>query len=113
MIQGSLAQNSVRWSVFEDQTEEDWHETIEQGAAGTGIRAKHIQEWNTDWETFCQWVVDEFGPNAQGPEVRRVSRLQNWLPSHTRYFKYTELLNCSYQSELTMKRSDLCAVFYM
>jgi adenosine deaminase CECR1 len=66
-IQGSLAQNSVRWSVFEDQSEEDWLETIEQGAAGTGIRAKHIQEWNAEWEDFCQWVVDEYEKKSIEP----------------------------------------------
>jgi hypothetical protein len=65
MIQGSLAQNSVRWSAFEDQSEEDWLKSIELDAAGSGIRAQRILQWNAEWETFCQWVVDEFGTRCR------------------------------------------------
>lgn len=63
-IQGSLAQNSVRWSAFEDQTTEEWLKTIDEGLAGAGLRAKHMLEWNAEWEEFCQWIVKEFGNQA-------------------------------------------------
>jgi adenosine deaminase CECR1 len=59
--QGSLAQNSVRWSNFENQDTQTWLDDISAGVNGTGIRAKRIKEWNEEWEQFCQWVVDEFG----------------------------------------------------
>jgi adenosine deaminase CECR1 len=48
--------------VFEDQTDEKWLEDIREGQKGTtSIRSKRIQEWNEEWELFCQWIVDEFG----------------------------------------------------
>jgi hypothetical protein len=60
-MKGSLAQNSVRWANFEDQDEKTWLHEIAVGANATGIKARRIQEWNEEWESFCQWVVDEFG----------------------------------------------------
>lgn len=60
-VQGSLAQNSIRWSAFEDQTEAAWHRDISTALTGSSIRAKRIQEWNAEWERFCEWVVAEFG----------------------------------------------------
>ncbi len=60
-MKGSLAQNSVRWANFETQDEKTWLDEIGVGANGTGIKAKRIQEWNGQWERFCQWVVDKFG----------------------------------------------------
>ena len=58
---GSLALNSIRWSVFEDQTTEEWLEGIDVGEKGFGIKAKRMQEWGREWEEFCEWVVREFG----------------------------------------------------
>jgi adenosine deaminase CECR1 len=58
---GSLAFNSIRWSVFEDQTTEEWLEGIDVGEKGFGIKAKRMQEWGKEWEEFCEWVVREFG----------------------------------------------------
>ncbi|KAK6584645.1 hypothetical protein PZA11_002869 [Diplocarpon coronariae] len=55
---GSLAQNSVRWSAFEDQSDDEWLADVSQP---TGLREQRIREWNAEWEAFCQWVVDEFG----------------------------------------------------
>lgn len=60
-MKGSLAQNSVRWANFENQDEKMWLHEIAVGVNGTSIKAKRIQEWNEGWESFCQWVVDEFG----------------------------------------------------
>ncbi|OQE72397.1 hypothetical protein PENNAL_c0097G10735 [Penicillium nalgiovense] len=59
---GALAQNSLRWANFEDQSGEDWIQDIDRGEHGNGTKAKHIQGWNREWETFCKWVVDEYGP---------------------------------------------------
>ncbi|PVH79799.1 adenosine deaminase [Cadophora sp. DSE1049] len=58
---GSLAQNSVRWSAYEDQMDDEWMEDITRGAEGTGIRAQRIREWDAEWEEFCKWIVEEFG----------------------------------------------------
>ncbi|KAF2793240.1 adenosine deaminase family protein [Melanomma pulvis-pyrius CBS 109.77] len=58
---GALAQNSVRWSNFEDQDPEAWRRDIRLGAEGSGLKAKRLQEWNAEWEAFCGWVVEEYG----------------------------------------------------
>ncbi|KAJ5783219.1 hypothetical protein N7457_004993 [Penicillium paradoxum] len=66
---GALAQNSLRWANFEDQSDKDWVQDIDRGEHGTGIKAKHIQGWNKDWEEFCQWIVDEYGSKYQTVEI--------------------------------------------
>jgi adenosine deaminase CECR1 len=65
---GSLAQNSVRWSAFEDQNDEEWLADVSAGEHGSGIRAQRIKEWNEEWELFCEWVVQEYGALAGNPE---------------------------------------------
>ncbi|KAG9249128.1 adenosine deaminase [Calycina marina] len=66
---GSLAQNSVRWGIFEDQTTEEWLQTIEEGSAGTGLRARRVQQWDSEWEDFCAWVVKEYDVSPEKVEV--------------------------------------------
>jgi adenosine deaminase CECR1 len=56
----TMAENSIRWSCFEDQTPAEWVSDIRQGIAGTGLKAKRLREWYADFERFCQWVVLEF-----------------------------------------------------
>ena len=56
-----MAQNSVRWAVFEDQETEEWLKGIEDGGEGLDIKSKRIREWNYEWEMFCAWVVEEYG----------------------------------------------------
>lgn len=58
---GALAQNSLRWSNFEDQSDDEWIRDVDRGEHGKGTKAKNIQEWNKKWEVFCQWIVDEYG----------------------------------------------------
>ncbi|KAJ5335968.1 Adenosine/AMP deaminase [Penicillium brevicompactum] len=58
---GALAQNSFRWANFEDQSDKDWIRDVDRGEDGAGVKAKNIQTWNSDWEDFCKWVVDEYG----------------------------------------------------
>jgi adenosine deaminase CECR1 len=60
-MQGALAENSVRWANFEDQSQLDWIKDIEHGLGGNGLKAKRLQQWHDKWEGFCQWVVDEYG----------------------------------------------------
>ncbi|OTA84042.1 hypothetical protein M434DRAFT_400537 [Hypoxylon sp. CO27-5] len=58
---GSLAENSIRWAAFEDQTAEEWSRDIREASTGSGIKAQRLKEWEVQWEKFCLWVVDEFG----------------------------------------------------
>ncbi|KAF7940294.1 uncharacterized protein EAE98_000421 [Botrytis deweyae] len=59
---GHLAQNSVRWSQFEDQTDEDWQSGIRSGEKSRkGLKAQRMREWKKDWEEFCAWVVERYG----------------------------------------------------
>lgn len=59
--QGALAQNSLRWSNFNDQSDDEWIRDVDRGEHGKGTKAEKIQDWNKKWEDFCQWIVDEFG----------------------------------------------------
>jgi adenosine deaminase CECR1 len=57
---GSLAENSVRWAAFEDESEDVWNVGVKEGYKGNGIKAKKMREWKVEWEIFCEWVVKEF-----------------------------------------------------
>ena len=59
----SLAENSVRYSSFDDCSAKEWQQQIKDGAYGTGVRAQRMQEWAAEFERFCQWVVLEYGPD--------------------------------------------------
>lgn len=65
---GCLAENSVRWAAFEDQTSGEWLDDIKEASLGDGVRAKHLQEWAVEWERFCLWIVTEFGNDSKGDE---------------------------------------------
>ncbi|KAI2624123.1 adenosine/AMP deaminase [Xylaria nigripes] len=58
---GSLAENSVRWAAFEDQSHEDWDHDVREASLGSGLKARHLKNWAVEWERFCIWIVDEFG----------------------------------------------------
>lgn len=58
---GSLAENSIRWSAFEDETDAQWKSSIQQASLGSGIKAQRLKEWAIKWEEFCLWIVDEYG----------------------------------------------------
>ncbi|KAL7937036.1 Metallo-dependent hydrolase [Trichoderma chlorosporum] len=58
---GSLAENSVRWSTFEDQSQEQWFKGIQEASLGSGVKADRLKQWRVDWEAFCLWIVTEFG----------------------------------------------------
>jgi adenosine deaminase CECR1 len=46
--------------VFEDQTEEQWLKDIQVGSDGASLKANRMQQWASEWEAFCKWVVAEF-----------------------------------------------------
>lgn len=56
-----MAQNSLRWSNFEDQSDEDWVRDVDSAENGNGLKAQRIREWNDKWEEFCQWIVETYG----------------------------------------------------
>ncbi|KKA30957.1 hypothetical protein TD95_001303 [Thielaviopsis punctulata] len=61
---GSLAENSVRWAVLEDQSSEEWTRDIKEASLGGGEKARRLKEWRVQWEEFCLWIVTEFGEQA-------------------------------------------------
>lgn len=61
---GSLAENSVRWAAFEDQTAEAWARDIRHASLASGVKAQRLREWSVEWEKFCLWVVTEFGDDG-------------------------------------------------
>lgn len=65
---GSLAENSVRWAAFEDQTAKEWIKEIKDGVHGEGIRGSRLREWTTEWNKFCEWVVMEYAIEYGGDE---------------------------------------------
>lgn len=51
----------MRWSQFEDQTDEDWQSGIRSGEnSKKGLKAWRMREWKKDWEEFCVWVVERY-----------------------------------------------------
>ncbi|KAH8671007.1 hypothetical protein BX600DRAFT_495796 [Xylariales sp. PMI_506] len=58
---GSLAENSVRWAAFEDQSADAWSRDVKEASVGDGIKAQRLREWAVEWEKFCLWIVTEFG----------------------------------------------------
>jgi adenosine deaminase CECR1 len=61
---GSLAENSVRWAAFEDETNGEWLQSVKEASVGSGLRAQRLQEYAIEWEKFCLWIVTEFGSDA-------------------------------------------------
>lgn len=58
---GSLAENSIRWSAFEDQAADEWSKDVKEASVGSGLKAERLKEWAVEWEKFCLWIVTEFG----------------------------------------------------
>ncbi|KAF5505836.1 Adenosine deaminase 2 [Colletotrichum siamense] len=58
---GALAQNSLRWSNFEDQNDKDWELGITLGSDAPSVKGARIREWNAQWNNYCQQIVDEYG----------------------------------------------------
>ncbi|CAF9941291.1 MAG: hypothetical protein ALECFALPRED_009056 [Alectoria fallacina] len=65
---GSLAENSVRWAAYEDQTTKEWTEDIKKGVYGEGIRASRLREWHLEFNKFCEWILLEYALEYGGDE---------------------------------------------
>lgn len=57
---GSLAENSVRWASYTDQSTKDWNKDVADGKHGQGLRAERLRTWTEQWNEFCEWVVMEY-----------------------------------------------------
>jgi adenosine deaminase CECR1 len=68
---GSLAENSVRWAAFEDQTSAQWVYDIKEASLGNGVRAERIKQWSIEWEKFCLWIVMEYGDDGESVQKTR------------------------------------------
>lgn len=55
-----MAQNSIRWSCYEDQSPADWKAGIQNGVMGKGIKSERLREFGSEFEKFCEWIVLEF-----------------------------------------------------
>lgn len=55
----TMAEDSIRWAAFEDETEVEWFEGIE--GRGNGLKAARMTEWRAAFEKWCEWIVKEFG----------------------------------------------------
>ncbi|PGH07550.1 hypothetical protein AJ79_06220 [Helicocarpus griseus UAMH5409] len=64
----TMAENSIRWSCLEDQTSSEWLRDIRSGIAGTGVKAACLKEWHIEFESFCRWVLFEFGSEVDSEE---------------------------------------------
>jgi len=65
---GSLAENSVRWAAYEDQTAKAWNKGVRDGINGDGLRAAHLREWAAEWNKFCEWIVLEYAVDYGGDD---------------------------------------------
>ena len=63
-----MAENSIRWSCYEDKSGADWADEIRKGIMGHGLKAARLREWYADFEAFCVWVVSEFGEDEDEEE---------------------------------------------
>lgn len=53
----TMAENSIRWSCFEDQSSSEWLRDIRSGLTGTGVKAARLKDWHMEFERFCQRVI--------------------------------------------------------
>ncbi|KAK4225037.1 adenosine deaminase CECR1-A [Podospora fimiseda] len=66
---GCMAENSVRWGVFEDLDGGSWTKEIREASVGDGTKAERLRKWAVEWERFCLCVVHEFGDEEEDVEV--------------------------------------------
>ena len=54
-----MAENSVRWSCFEDQKLQSWHADID-GKITNSLKASRLKTWNDEFARFCLWITHTF-----------------------------------------------------
>ncbi|KAJ5169804.1 uncharacterized protein N7500_002587 [Penicillium coprophilum] len=63
-----MAQNSIRWSCYEDQSTADWKAGIQNGVMGKGLKSDRLRDFGSDFEKFCEWIVLEFAEFDDGDD---------------------------------------------
>ena len=56
----TMAENSLRWSAFADQSNQEWLRDMANGYVGSGVKAEMMNVWRSEFERFCQWIIMEF-----------------------------------------------------
>lgn len=51
-----MAENSVRWSCFEDQKLQSWHADID-GKVTNSLKAARLKMWSDEFAGFCLWIT--------------------------------------------------------
>ncbi|KAF7587271.1 cat eye syndrome chromosome region, candidate 1 [Aspergillus hancockii] len=54
----TMAEDSIRWAAFEDETDAHWLQGID--GSGDGLKASRIAEWRSAFEEWCEWIVKNF-----------------------------------------------------
>ncbi|KAL4915812.1 hypothetical protein BDW62DRAFT_187671 [Aspergillus aurantiobrunneus] len=54
-----MAEDSIRWAAFEDESDSEWLQGIDGG--GSGLKASRMAEWRSAFEEWCEWIVKDFG----------------------------------------------------
>ncbi|KAL4783201.1 hypothetical protein BJX76DRAFT_330630 [Aspergillus varians] len=62
----TMAEDSIRWAAFEDETDAEWLQGIDGNRSG--LKASRLTEWRSAFEEWCEWIVREFG--AEGLEIQ-------------------------------------------
>ena len=63
-----MAQNSIRWSCYEDESTAEWKAGIQNGVMGKGLKSERLRDFAADFEKFCEWVVLEFAEFDAGDD---------------------------------------------
>ena len=65
---GTVAENSLKWSCFEDQGQKEWMKDLTEAYMAKGVKAKMLRAWRDEWEKWAQWVCLEFPEEAESEE---------------------------------------------
>ncbi|KAL9116160.1 MAG: hypothetical protein Q9227_000530 [Pyrenula ochraceoflavens] len=64
----TMAENSLKWSCFEDQKTSEWLRDITLAEDGTGTKAQRLKDWRVDFEDFCAWIIKEYALTVDDEE---------------------------------------------
>jgi adenosine deaminase CECR1 len=64
----TMAENSLKWCAIEDQKPAAWTKDITEGYMGDGTKAALLKEWRTEFEKWCQWIVEEYAGEEDDDE---------------------------------------------
>ncbi|RAL12644.1 Metallo-dependent hydrolase [Aspergillus homomorphus CBS 101889] len=65
----AMAEDSVRWAAFEDESETEWLAGV-AGQVG-GLKASRLAEWRAEFESWCELIVRQFAWDVKGGVGKR------------------------------------------